>query len=255
MDVCTAMIRLSFASVAAMTRIDRLTSLVGGLGIAVAASTIGVAAPGCALTYVVPDDVDDDGDACGPSEVACDGTCVETDEDPAHCGRCGNACADDEACVGGECVPPATCDLATCDNACVDTQTDPANCGTCGRWCDSSAECIAGECIATCSESCDGDVELCIDGACECRSGLVRCGDECVDVSSDDDHCGMCGRECDDDGGSPFCRAGTCASDCGALALCDEECIDLASDPLNCGVCDRECHPSQVCVSGECETP
>lgn len=242
-------IRRRPTSVAPMIRPAAPHTFVGLLGIAIG---LGMFASGCALTYVVPDD-DDDGDACTPSEIACDGTCVDADVDPAHCGMCGNDCDEDEVCTAGECVPQATCELTACDDACIDTQTDPANCGTCGRWCDSSAECVAGECVVTCSDSCNSDSEICVDGTCECRSGYMRCEDECVDISTDDDHCGMCGRECDDD--AFLCLDGECASDCGTLAMCDEACVDFTSDPLNCGACERECHPSQVCVAGECETP
>jgi hypothetical protein len=34
----------------------------------------------------------------------CDGVCTNTEFDPANCGACGDACADDEACVEGDCV-------------------------------------------------------------------------------------------------------------------------------------------------------
>lgn len=223
--------------------VTTLAGLVMGLGLGLAG--------GCALQYVVPDP-DGDQDQCGPGEVECDGTCIDTDLDPDHCGACTNACVDDEMCVDGTCVEPMPCALDACDDACVDTQTDPANCGMCGRWCDSSAACIAGACVVTCSESCDSDAELCIDGTCVCRAGLDRCDDDCVDLGSDDDHCGMCGRECQD----MLCSAGECASACGSgLETCDEACVDFASDPLNCGACERACHPSQECVAGECESP
>ena len=40
----------------------------------------------------------------------------------------------------------------------------------------------------------------------QCRKGFVACDGVCVDVSSDRDHCGACGRSC----GADACHAGTC---------------------------------------------
>lgn len=174
---------------------------------------------GCALQYVVPDDQNDD------------------DEGPE--------------CETAECMEPESCALDVCDDECVDLQSDPASCGVCGRQCDSSEECIDGACVGTCTETCDNDVEICTGGTCECRAGLMRCDGECVDIASDDDHCGMCGRECED----MLCSAGECAAACDAtLELCDEACVDFATDPLNCGMCERECHPAQDCIAGECKS-
>jgi hypothetical protein len=205
-------------------------------------------ASGCALQYVVPDDGTPQ---CMPDETSCDDICVDADVDPDHCGGCGITCDDDEICVAGDCVESPACTLDACDDECVDTQTDPANCGMCGRWCESSAECIAGACVTTCSDSCDSDAEICVAGVCECREGLMPCDGECVDMTSDDDNCGLCGRECDD----MLCNAGECGTSCGAgLSACEDSCVDLDSDPLNCGLCDRGCHPSQACVAGECKS-
>lgn len=38
--------------------------------------------------------------------MLCGTTCVETQDDKAHCGRCDNPCASDGACVDGTCVNP-----------------------------------------------------------------------------------------------------------------------------------------------------
>jgi hypothetical protein len=47
-------------------------------------------------------DLADSFDAQCPSPL-CNGVCVNTDTDPAHCGRCGNSCGSGEECVGGRC--------------------------------------------------------------------------------------------------------------------------------------------------------
>lgn len=45
------------------------------------------------------------GGACmGAGEELCDGVCVNTQEDPMHCGDCETACAGDEFCIEGQCM-------------------------------------------------------------------------------------------------------------------------------------------------------
>jgi Stigma-specific protein, Stig1 len=41
---------------------------------------------------------------CSGGLTSCDGQCVDLDMDPAHCGACGDACADDENCCQGQCA-------------------------------------------------------------------------------------------------------------------------------------------------------
>ena len=52
-------------------------------------------------------------------------------------------------------------------------------------------------------EFCDGTpnpeepgTEICVDGVCGCRAGLVDCGGECVDIRIDAEHCGSCSNDC-----------------------------------------------------------
>ncbi len=40
---------------------------------------------------------------CCEGLSACDGQCVDTETDPAHCGGCGMGCSEDSACVDGAC--------------------------------------------------------------------------------------------------------------------------------------------------------
>lgn len=223
------------------------------IGPLVLASLLGCSL-GCTLQYVVPRDTEGDDDDrpmdCKGPEVACDGQCVDLDEDEDHCGGCDVVCGGDEDCVSGECVDE--CAFEVCGAQCIDVDTDPANCGICGRWCNSSSACVDGACVEVCAQSCDSDAETCVDGECVCREGLVVCDGECVDPATDDKHCGMCGRECDD----IVCNAGECDPDgCGALDQCEDSCTDLDTDPLNCGVCERTCHASQACVDGVCVSP
>jgi hypothetical protein len=47
---------------------------------------------------------------CAAAETDCNGTCADTQSDPANCGGCGVACAAGEACTGGICQVP--CDAS-----------------------------------------------------------------------------------------------------------------------------------------------
>jgi hypothetical protein len=80
-----------------------------------------------------------------------------------------------------------------------------------------------------------------------CGAGRTACGDDCVDVRSDPNHCGGCGIACT---GADACQLGTC---CGAAEeVCSGRCVDLSSDPRHCGVCDRACDTGLRCSAGTC---
>lgn len=42
----------------------------------------------------------------------CDGRCVSLASSPEHCGACGNACPENQACRMGECVDPCASSIA-----------------------------------------------------------------------------------------------------------------------------------------------
>lgn len=94
---------------------------------------------------VIPPDAGFPG--CELGETDCNGTCAVLDNDPAHCGMCGNACAIDQFCVDGMCVDRCEDPLTFCPTSgrCVDLQTDARNCGGCERRCLSGI-CVEGMC-------------------------------------------------------------------------------------------------------------
>ncbi|GAB5543029.1 MAG: hypothetical protein SangKO_027890 [Sandaracinaceae bacterium] len=208
-----------------------------------------------------------------------DGFCVlDMASDPNACGRCGNVCAADEACVEGACVLPCPAGEARCGEACVDPGSDPAHCGGCGMAC--LGPCEEGECLGTrcgpgeagCGGVCvavldDPDhcgacevvcapEERCSAGACEpgCRAPLIDCGGVCVDLEGDVQHCGACGQGCDG-----TCDGGRCAGTlCEATErLCDptEGCVDVSTNVARCGDCDAACGTGEECVEGRCLEP
>jgi hypothetical protein len=102
----------------------------------------------------------------------------------------------------------------------------------------------------------------------ECGDGQVECGDQCVSLASDVDHCGACdivclpgqtctagecelielGCNCDE--ARELCVDGACECRPG-LSACGASCVDVRSDVDHCGGCGQPC--AGFCVDGECE--
>ena len=124
---------------------------------------------------------------CAPPFAFCDGVCVNLQTDPLNCGACGEECGVND-CTGGvcgeasaslqNCAPP----FAVCGGACVDTSSDPLNCGACGVACAAGETCQQGACTATTTNA----------PALVCDAGLTDCGGTCVDLQTNDFHCGGC---------------------------------------------------------------
>ncbi len=117
------------------------------------------------------------GIACGPGEqcinmrCACGGSgatpgggrycpveccgatsCIDTQNDDANCGSCGNVCGPNERCMGGSCHcgagPRCTPGFTCCGGTtCADLQNDPENCNACGDRCPGMQMCIGGLCM------------------------------------------------------------------------------------------------------------
>lgn len=134
--------------------------------------------------------------------------------------------------------------------------------------------------LSACGESV---VVLDVEGCFDC-GGLACCQDQCVDLTSNAEHCGSCGASCDygevcassrcvpegtgiPDASYPFDRdAGaegdsgvivnpeTCAEDCAALGkeCCGTQCFDLDTDQRHCGDCDTACVGDSICEDGSC---
>ncbi len=69
-----------------------------------------------------------------------------------------------------------------------------------------------------------------------CGAGETRCGAECVQLASDSDHCGVCGRVC---GAGTSCEASECR--------CDDP-----PGQESCGACGNFCSADESCVLGTC---
>jgi hypothetical protein len=97
---------------------------------------------------------------------------------------------------------------------------------------------------------------------CPPGSGQTKCGDDCVNLQTDNNNCGSCGHVCV---GSSACVNGHCTCNaCGTTGsnpysqICDGQCVDLSSDPYNCGSCGNVCPDSVngfrgICNCGQCD--
>ncbi|MEZ4429243.1 MAG: LamG-like jellyroll fold domain-containing protein [Nannocystaceae bacterium] len=89
-----------------------------------------------------------------------------------------------------------------------------------------------------------------------CPQGEEDCGDGCVQIDGDPEHCGGCRIACDVD---DVCVRGSCEPTCdpGKIA-CDGACVDPMTNDEHCGGCGHECNWGSEyghdydCVDGEC---
>lgn len=204
---------------------------------------------------------------CSAGSTRCGATCVDTLNNPMHCGGCGRACSLANAsarCQAGACViESCMAGFADCDgnpvNGCeVNLQSSSAHCGACGRRCEPSnatASCRSGVC-----------------GYSSCSSGFADCdgtpANGCeVDTRSSITHCGACGAACTPVNATALCTAGACSyvACTDGYGDCDRNrpngCeVDLRTSVSHCGACGNRCEranasavcSARVCSIGEC---
>ena len=108
----------------------------------------------------------------------------------------------------------------------------------------------------------------CIDTA--CAPGFATCATQTgvgssvlctVNLMTDNDNCGACGRSCVASGASNTCKDGYCVlacrdsnTDCNGIA--EDGCeVDISSDPTHCGSCTTVCPMGAICESSKCVCP
>jgi hypothetical protein len=81
--------------------------------------------------------------------------------------------------------------------------------------------------------------------------GFAQCGNQCVDIWSDRNHCGSCFYPCSFDA---ECIMGSCIEVCPTSTFCSGICTDLRNDPDHCGGCNVSCDEDHggFCLNGAC---
>jgi hypothetical protein len=149
---------------------------------------------------------------CSPGLEVCDGACVDTTNDPVHCGECGNDCAAGGAgnwvCMDGVCGEANGCLLGGRQPPAVCLAGDDP--GTGADWVVCAADCDT----AWISANSFGQyhyVRICTDLG---YSGVSQWGGTCGNV------CGFCeGVTSCADTGNRFFNFGAAAANCGADAM------------------------------------
>ena len=125
------------------------------------------------------------------------------------------------------------------------------DCRRLGRECRRDSQCCSKNCVRR------GD-----DKVCGCPEGKSRCGLRCVNLETNEDHCGECFNRCDE---GQECVDSVCAGGCvpdGGACSGDTNCCTRICNSNICGSCrpiggtcsgDLQCCPDSFnCSSGTC---
>lgn len=82
-----------------------------------------------------------------------------------------------------------------------------------------------------------------------CPMGQDMCVEMCVDLTSNDEHCGACDNSCP---ANSSCTASSCACDAADEEICGDTCVDTTTSVEHCGDCDSPCSGGMICSSGQC---
>ncbi len=214
----------------------------------------GVAALALALTLSACSPKGSAPQTCGPTQLLCNGKCVDFISDAVNCGGCGVTCPTPQGgtaqCINGLCggscpAPSQICgvrpDAGSLAALCTDVTRDPVNCGACGNVCLAQQTCNAGVCTS------------CPAGQLQCPISGSPGQTQCKAVLSDNANCGGCGNACT---GTSSCQDGACVapgqSNCGNADGGAATSVDLQNDRANCGACGTTCIASEICRSGDC---
>jgi hypothetical protein len=132
-------------------------------------------------------------------------------------------------CIGGCCSTATACcpdGKPGSGDQCKNLAADSANCGKCGHACSAGQMCCGGQC--------------CTPSNC--------CNNQCVDTSSNPQHCGTCANSC----GGGVCAGGKCVGCPTGLSNCSNTCVNLQTDTRNCGNCGHVCTGGWTCQQGTC---
>jgi hypothetical protein len=104
------------------------------------------------------------------------------------------------------------------------------DCRRLGRECRRDSQCCSGNCVRR------GD-----DKVCACPEGRTRCNDRCVNLQTNERHCGRCFNRCAE---GQECVGGGCE---GGEPICDPPCPEGRRCTSGCDGCPTFCEP--ICPS------
>ena len=198
----------------------------------------------------------DAGNACPPGQEVCDGLCV-AETDPLY--GCGSpSCAPCAIAHGTASCQGGTCVVASCNKGYANCNANPADgcetdltrattCGGCNTACPIAAPfCAPSGGTFACTTGCTGAAPL-------------RCGNDCVDPTSNVKHCGGCNAPCPAVAhATSACQARACTFTCKAdFGDCNSNPADgceakVTDDPANCGACRHVCPADTTCKNASC---
>jgi hypothetical protein len=84
-----------------------------------------------------------------------------------------------------------------------------------------------------------------------CPKAFTKCGNVCVDPSTDTQNCGGCGQVCP---AGQVCAASLCTATCApGFVWCNGACLDARVDPNDCGSCGNACSgATPICFGSAC---
>ena len=195
-----------------------------------------------------------------------EGSCVAADAtEPSNpCRRCLPG-TDPTAWTGldtGKCADypkgTATCKAGACTYAC-----DPDR-GDCDdsreNWCETDVK-VSPEHCGDCLVACEAD-QVCSVGTCKdaCDPLLEKCGNACVDTSSDPAHCGVCDKVCAFEHAGATCDTGACVPGPCVDGWADADrkpgngCECPVAGPETCNNADDDCDGTVDGISRGCTT-
>lgn len=216
------------------------------------------------------------GGQCSAGLTPCSGKCVDLMTDSDNCGKCGFSVPFGESCINGQFSSVSggngsTASSATtarfttrttcppgqfsCSGICRDLLNDPKNCGGCGKVCPPGQTCQYTICVSPTVSAAVVNTSIPVTEPTDnpCTHGEKLCGSSCVDLFTNKNHCGVCGRAC---GSQEICVSARCGPACTekGTTLCGDTCVNLETDADNCGGCGKECASHLPNAKGsECE--
>jgi|GEM_PF-4793615 len=190
--------------------------------------------------------------------------CVDVMNNPSHCGGCGIDCGGDNFCEQGICASGTKiCPLEQIACYCRVDNEDNIVCTEEQQAVSDGFMCFDPSSVVSCGVSgCNSRGEECKSGflcerigdvySCNCPSGFVLVGGECVNKFSSES-CGATntfgGHKCDPE--MQACDGNKCQ--CAKETLeCDSKCVFVLKDPAHCGGCRNDCGQYATCQNGKC---